>query len=93
MPRATIFNRIGDPIMYKMNVDDTGSRPGRRVLPGESDGLHGDYESGTRLTVWRKLGDGVNLQACFEPGCNSGIFVIGDTDIGVYLGTDENFPE
>lgn len=53
MPRAMIFNRIGDLMMFKINVDgNTGSRPDRRVLPGESDGLHGDYESGTRLTAW-----------------------------------------
>ena len=69
MPRVTIFNRLGEKLSYKMNVNTTGVGPGRVIPGGGSDGPHGDYAAGTTLTVWWRRGE-VDVKTCDAPGCN-----------------------
>lgn len=92
MPKVTIFNRLGEALSYKMNVDATGSGPGRVIPGGASDGPHGNYAAGTTLTVWWRRGD-VQLKTCDGPGCNGRRFQMNDTNVGVYLGEDASFKE
>jgi len=92
MPRVTIFNRLGELLSYKMNVGTTGVGPGRVIPSGGSDGPHGDYAAGTKLTVWWRRGD-VEVKTCDAPGCNGRQFQVNDTNVGVYLGEDGSFKE
>lgn len=93
MPRFYIVNKSGSPVFYKVNINTTGSGPGRNIPTNGHDGPFGDYASGTTITVWWKKGVDTEVRDCVEAGCNPGKFKMPDTDVSVNLGEDARFPE
>lgn len=93
MALLKLKNEAGEILMYKINIGDT---PGelQRLDKDEVRTMSGEYLAGTKMTVWWKRGDGVDVRDCYEPGCSPGEFVMPAADAGIRFGKDlDRFPE